>query len=307
MACLSKWLTPLFGILSAVLLFDQLRAEEPEFSFGLVADVQYADKETSGQRRYRESLGKLKEAMEGLNREELLFTANLGDSIDGRDGESLADLRKVIELFEHSRAPVRHVIGNHCLELPRSQLLGALGLSGSHYSFEEDGWLFVVLDTMDVSVKAEAGSRELAQAQALMQRDPTLPSYNGAVGDVQMRWLEGELSRARVKGSNVVIFSHHPFATEAGHESLLAWNASAVRRVLVQSGCVVACFSGHDHEGAYLIEGGIHYLTVPGMVEASGGSNRYAVVEVYADRLEFLGRGEVASRVLGVGVAGAER
>jgi manganese-dependent ADP-ribose/CDP-alcohol diphosphatase len=301
---LPKWLMVAAGLLFAVPCVDEGVAEEPEFAFGVVADVQYADKETSGKRRYRESLGKLQEAVEDLNGENLLFTVNLGDSIDGRDEESRADLREVTQVFEGSKAPVRHVIGNHCLELRRRQLMDALGLASAHYSFVQGDWMFVVLDTMDISLKAEPGSEELAEAEAWLERDPTLPTYNGAVGDVQLRWLEGELQRAWASNQRVVIFSHHPFATESGHESLLAWNAAAMRRLLARSGCVVACFSGHDHEGAYVLEDGIHYLTVPGMVEASEESNRYAVVEVYGDRLEVLGRGEVESRSLSVRDAG---
>lgn len=122
-----------------------------------------------------------------------------------------------------------------------------------------------------------------------------------------MQWLEAKLQQAKASGLKVVVFSHHPFATVAGHESLLAWNAAAMRRLLARSGCVVVCFSGHDHEGAYLIQDGIHYLTEPGMVEASEESNRYAVVEVYGDRLEFQGRGEVEGRSLGVGDAVQDR
>lgn len=172
------------GLLCLVCAASHGMAEEPAFVFGVVADVQYADKETAGQRRYRESLGKLQEAVEELNRQHLSFTVNLGDSIDGRDGESLSDLRKVIEVFQGLQAPVKHVIGNHCLELRRRELLLALDLPAAHYSFQMKGWLFVVLDTMDISLKAERGSSEHAEAEVWLERDPTLPNYNGAVGEL---------------------------------------------------------------------------------------------------------------------------
>ena len=64
------------------------RAQEPPprppiFSFGVIADVQYAQKKTVGARHYASSLGRLERAVETLNREELAFTVHLGDFVDG--------------------------------------------------------------------------------------------------------------------------------------------------------------------------------------------------------------------------------
>jgi hypothetical protein len=277
-----------------------LREAEPLFSFGLIADVQYADKDPSGKRRYRESLTKLERCLADLNDRPLAFIVNLGDTIDGRDDQSLVDLGKVLKEFARSRAPVRHVVGNHCLEAPLRELMDRFGLTNSYYAFESHGWQFLALDTMEISLKAEPDSEQRREAEAWVARDPKLPTYNGAIGPVQIQWLRSQLTDARQGQRPVVLLSHHPLATVAGHESLLLWNAEAVRRVLAEAGSVVACFAGHDHAGAYAVVEGIHYLTVPGMVEASPTGNRYAVVDVFPDRLEFRGMGEVKSRVLQV-------
>lgn len=271
---------------------------QPEFSFGLIADVQYADKDNGGERRYRASLTKLEEAVGKLNRHALAFLANLGDSIDGRGDQSLTDLRRVLDVFTKSQAPVRHVIGNHCLELPRRELMPALGLDQGHYAFQFRGWQFLVLDTMEVSLKSEPGTAQRLEAEAWVANHPELPTYNGALGPNQLAWLKSELTEARKAQRNVVVLSHHPLATIPGHESLLLWNAVDVRQVLSEAGCVVACFAGHDHVGAYVRTDGIHYLTMPGVVEAPTDSNRYAVVDVYRDRLEVRGAGDAPSRTL---------
>ena len=57
---------------------------------------------------------------------------------------------------------------------------------------------------------------------------------------------------------------------------------------------------GHDHAGGYARSGGVHYVTVPGMVEAPE-KNAFAVVDVYDDRLDVRGFGSVPSRTLGAG------
>jgi hypothetical protein len=271
---------------------------QPQLSFGLIADVQYADKDSSGERRYRESLAKLDRTLEDLNLRPLAFLANLGDSIDGRDDQSMVDLDRVLAVFARSSAPVHHVVGNHCLEVPRRHLLPALNLARGYYAFQSHAWQFLVLDTMEVSLKAEPGTEQRLEAEAWVARSPELPTYNGAVGEAQLAWLKTQLTEARQAQRRVIVFSHHPLATVPEHKSLLLWNAEVVRQVLVEAGCVVACFAGHDHAGAYVLVDGIHHLTVSGMVEAPTDGNRYAVVDVFRDRLEFRGLGDVPSRTL---------
>jgi hypothetical protein len=59
---------------------------------------------------------------------------------------------------------------------------------------------------------------------------------------------------------------------------------------------VVAYFSGHEHRGGYAEQGGVHFVTLRGVVE--GHDSAYAMVEVYADRLEMKGFGREPSRTL---------
>ena len=55
---------------------------EAVFSFGVVADVQYADQPDSGKRHYKSSLGRLEKCVSDLNRRDLSFVVQLGDFID---------------------------------------------------------------------------------------------------------------------------------------------------------------------------------------------------------------------------------
>ncbi len=59
------------------------------------------------------------------------------------------------------------------------------------------------------------------------------------------------------------------------------WNDTELIGVLESHTCVVAYINGHNHAGGYGLKNGIHYLTVPGMVETPD-TTAYAVFQVGA-------------------------
>ena len=85
---------------------------KPLFSFGVLADVQYADHENTGARHYREALGQLKECVSELNKQELAFTIQLGDIIDGNKvpERTRSDLELVLDEYEKLSMPKYHVV-----------------------------------------------------------------------------------------------------------------------------------------------------------------------------------------------------
>lgn len=274
-------------------------------SFGIVADVQYAEKETSGARRYRAGVERLGQCVDDWRGQDLAFVIQVGDLIDGGEtpGATREDLQRVLRVLEPLGENMRHVVGNHCLTLPRDELLRCLKLERAYYCFDEGPWRFIILDTMDVSVMGwPQDSPPYKKAQAYLEDHPEAARYNGAVGAQQRKWLRARLEEARAAGRRVITFSHHPLVKEAAPESLLAWNHRQVNRILEESGCVVTHFAGHHHGGGYGQRGGIHHVTLEGMVEAPEGRNAYGVVEVYEDRVVINGEGALASRVLPIPV-----
>lgn len=280
---------------------DTGSTNQPLFRFGVVADVQYADKEPQGKRRYRAALGKLRACVAEFNRQDLAFVVNLGDAIDGHGAASAAELADVAGVFAQLKAPVRHAIGNHCLEVDRPTLMRTLKLKSSYYEFEVRDWRFIVLDGMDVSVKAPKGSEPALQAQQYLARSPSLPTYNGALGPGQLAWLKQQLAEARQRRQKAVVFCHHPSLPAASVAGLTLWNAVEVESAMASAGCVVAYIAGHDHQGWHVQGHGIHHLTLQGMVDAPDDANAYAVIEVFADRLAVRGVGAVPNRVLPFG------
>lgn len=99
-------------------------APGPLFTFGVIADIQYADKDDGYNyvqtrvRYYRSSLSLLQDATQEWASESAppAFILQLGDIIDGFNvplKASESSLTKVLAEFEKLKIPVHHIWGNH--------------------------------------------------------------------------------------------------------------------------------------------------------------------------------------------------
>ena len=287
---------------AAFLLLALVAGAQPRFSFAVLADVQYGDQPTAGKREYRNSLGKLQQAVDALNaRGNLAFAIQLGDLIDSK----AADLDTVLPLYNRLETRKRHVLGNHDFSMPRERLVSRLAMPTAYYDFAVEGWRFVVTDGMDISVAPGSRSATSAQyslAEKMLQslrlkRTANAVDWNGAVGEQQFAWMRGVLDRASQANERVILFSHFPVLRESSTPAHLLWNHEEVVGLIQRQPSVAGWFNGHDHQGGYAEQNGVHYVTFPGMVE-SGERNSYTVVHVYADRLELEGFGTAPSRTL---------
>ncbi|MEM7014609.1 MAG: metallophosphoesterase [Verrucomicrobiota bacterium] len=270
--------------------------EKPVFSFGLMADCQYADAEPRWARFYSESPRKLEEAVDELNQHELAFTFHLGDFID-RDFESFADLAPIAAKLQ---SKLHHALGNHDFDVVderKADVLRTLGLERGFYSIRKDGFRFVVIDTTDFSTyRYPKNSEESRLAAVEMKRleeegSSAAKPWNSRPGDAQIAWLETELKAATKEGEVVIVCGHHPILPNAG---LSIWNAAAMNELLQKYRCVKLYLNGHDHEGHYVDSEALHYLTLDGMVETEN-ENAFAVADLYNDRLEISGFGRQES------------
>ena len=116
-----------------------------------------------------------------------------------------------------------------------------------YYSFEREGWKFVVLDT---NYDKDGNSYEKT-------------AYNcreAYVNPEQLAWLKEELAA----GLPTIIFTH---ANLDIHEGPLAEicrlaNAAEVREVIEAAGNVKLVLQGHDHNGAKSVMNGVPYITL---------------------------------------------
>lgn len=277
--------------------------EEPLFSFGVIADVQYADKPDAGARHYQRSLVNLETAVSRLNEEPLRFTVHLGDFID----EEIASLDRALPLFERLEHDQVHVLGNHDFCAPRAEIVARFGMPDAYHSFAVEGWRFVVLDGLAVSLLGltdeEDEAREQAQAQLdALENDncPNAHAWNGGLGEKQLGWLRTTLADAQKENQRVIVLCHLPALEASSDATHLLWDHAKLVEVLDEFPGVFAYFNGHDHAGGYARSEGVHYVTFPGMVEAPE-NNAFAVVDVHADRLDIRGFGKVPSRTLSAG------
>ena len=269
------------------------RPGSPLFRFGAVADCQYCEK-TSSKRKYNLSPKKLSACVEHYNKMELSFVVHLGDFID-RDFESFD---KVVPIYNQLNAPHYHVLGNHDFEVDEAKkalVPAKLGMKERYYEFTRKGWRFIVIDGNDVSLYAwpKDDPRTKAASEYHKSLKPRPPSWNGAVGEKQLQWIESKLVAATKAKERVMLFCHFPVYPKNGHN---LWNAKALTELLARYPCVAAYLNGHNHAGNYGQRDGIHYLTLKGMVDTE--KNSYAVIEVYAERLVVKGYGRETQREL---------
>ncbi len=178
------------------------------FTFGIIADIQYADIEDglnylrTRKRFYRNSLQLLRNATCHWEEQRVRCVLQLGDIIDGFNKSRSASeqaLDTVIGEFDKSSADVHHVWGNHeFYNFSRETLLAsplnsvAKARSGSDlladdiYAYEfspAPGFRFMLLDAYDISVIGRDESNEKhKRSLKLLQEHNSNPDLNQPPG-----------------------------------------------------------------------------------------------------------------------------
>lgn len=269
------------------------------FAFGIVSDVQYADKDTAENRNYRQAINKLASCVEDFNNTGLDFVIQLGDIIDGPD-TPFRDMEDILGVFNRCRADTYSVLGNHdFIGANRDQVLSVLGLERGYYDFEKNGFRFIVLDTTEIGIQSGwpkdhanylLGEEMLAALEE--QNVVNAKSYNGTVSKEQKRWLKAILHDASKKGQKTIIFGHGPLLPKT---KFTVCNSEEVIKILEGSDSTLAYFNGHVHSDMYVVRNGIHYFTINATVE-DRPENAYAVVELDDKQISIEGTGTVTSR-----------
>lgn len=269
-------------------------------TFGIIADVQYADRDVRHDRYYRRAPDRLDAAIDDLNRTDVDFVIDLGDVIDG-DFRSFAP---IMDVYANLRVPVYRVLGNHDygVDAPRlAEVPARLGLERCHYDFVRAGRRFVVLDGNEVSTYAHPpGSPAHAAAERILDRMrrencPNAEAWNGGVAQNQLHWLRRTLASASDGRQDVIVLSHFPlWPSDDAHR---LWNAGDVLDVLDGCPTVRAVLAAHNHAGDYTVRADVHHVTFRGMVETAD-ETAYAVVTAEGTRLRIRGTGRERSRVM---------
>lgn len=247
-----------------------LPAAEPErkVRLGLVTDLHYADKPPAGSRHYRETLAKLEEAASQFERDQPDHVVELGDFIDAADSVEVEQeyLKRIHREFAALPGEKHYVLGNHCVyTLTKDEFLDGVEQESAHHSFDSGGFHFIVLDACFRSDGEPYGRKNFEWT------DPNIPTE-------QVEWLQADLAQS---GGQAIVFVHQRLDV-SNHYGVK--NAAEIRKVLEDSGKVLAVFQGHSHENDLNEINGIHYCVHRAMVEGSGEANNgYSTVDVLAD------------------------
>jgi alkaline phosphatase len=245
-----------------------LAAIDPaKLRIGLVTDLHYSDRLPAHNRYFRESPAKLAEAVERFRQDKPDLVFALGDLIDG--GESVdvekENLRRAVKDLSAAPGQRHYVVGNHCVDtLTKAEYLEGVQRDRTYYSFDFADHHFVVLD---------ACFRKDGVAYGRKNSQWTDTNLSPA----ELEWLQADLKATRRK---TIVFVHQQLDLD-GLPGI--GNAAEARKILQQSGKVLAVLQGHLHKNKYREIGGIHYCTLAAMIEGSGKENNaYAGMEILA-------------------------
>jgi predicted phosphodiesterase len=235
---------------------------------GLITDLHHADKPPAGTRHYRETLGKLAEAATQFEKDNVNFVVELGDLIDAADSVETEQryLKTINREFAAISKDRHYVLGNHCVDtLTKAEFLGGVEQEKSYDSFDRGEFHFVVLDACFRNDGEPYGRKNS------MWNDANIPA-------AEVEWLQADLKSTSKKS---IVFAHQRLDVSNDHG---VKNCPEVRKILEESGKVLAVFQGHSHQNDLKDIGGIHYCTLVAMVEGSGAENNgYSVMEITED------------------------
>ncbi|MFK5974398.1 MAG: metallophosphoesterase [Flavobacteriaceae bacterium] len=270
-------------------------SSEAPLRFGLVTDSHYADRKPNNTRHYRESLGKMREFIQIMNREKVDFIIHIGDFKDEdpeqRSEDTLRYLQDMELVYGEFSGPRYHCLGNHDVDsITKQQFLAHIENTGiatdkSYYSFDTKGWHIIVLDA-----NYHADGRDQFYKEGADWQDPNIP-------DFELKWLKSDLDQHR---RPTLIFCHHPlFNYKPGEVNHTVHQYKAVQKLLEEHGQVQAVFQGHVHDEHHEVINEIHYLTQMAMVDYSGlQNNSFAIVEAVGNKIEVIGFKRVNSRTM---------
>ena len=284
------------------------KSERRTVRFGVVTDSHSADTPPRIGRRYRDSVAKMRQAVDTFNKVGVDFMIELGDlkdmgATETKSGgkniarpkaklreEAIGFLDTIEAELARFNGPRYHVLGNHDMDciskedyLAHTENHGA-AKGKTFYAFTEGGVKFLVLDGCFNPDRGPYRCGNFDWRKAFLT-------------DEELAWLDAELASAA--GSSVV-FCHQLLDGFSKLGGLHIGNWKRAVEIMEKRGNVLASIQGHHHPGHYNFRNGIHYWTMKGMICGKYPEhNSYAIVEVAPDgTITLNGFGDCESRVL---------
>ncbi len=243
-----------------------------QFRFGVITDIQYADRAANIGRYYRNSIIKAKHCIDAINAIQPDFCMHLGDLIDwpGQPEKGRQALDTIMPVMQSFHGPMYYLIGNHDRDsVPVDELaaLWDMPQGQTWYSFDHKGVHFIALDS-----NFDEHGRPYQPGDG--QWD------NCYVSEQQLDWLKSDLAQCL---TDVVFVMVHALLDDLDDPHVIK-NASVVRSILENSGKQIVVLQGHMHCGRESKKNGICYHTMRSIV--NGRARRcFWIVEVDKDRI----------------------
>lgn len=279
-----------FSMILLFLLQAGFCLQAQNFSFGMLTDVHFAAIPDRGTRKYSQSLDKVTQCIDTMNKERVSFLIELGDfkdmPVQPDKNATLGYLKTIETLFSRFNGDRYHVLGNHdedCISKREFYSIAKnTGFAGEEtwYAFKKGGYHFLV---MDACFDSTGRSYEMGNFD---WSDANIPPQ-------ELKWLEKELKNSDLP---VIVFVHQLLY---GNSKATIKNAGMVRSVLEKSNKVQCVFQGHEHSGGYEKINGIHYYTLKGMIEGNfTESNSFAKVTLEKNKILIRGYGNAITQTL---------
>jgi predicted phosphodiesterase len=204
--------------------------------------------------------------IDAMKKEKPDFIIELGDF-----GTPEPKYAKYFDIWNSFPGDKYHVIGNHEMDggTSREKAIEYRDMKSGYYSFEKNGFHFIVLDGND-------------------KKDPEAKGYKQFIGPQQVEWLQTELAKTKYP---VVIFSHQGLAHySSADEEYGVENYKQMQQILETHNAknpqkkVLGCFNGHTHYDYAENINGIWYITITSMSYHWLGEN-YECVR-YSDEVD---------------------
>lgn len=269
------WMFGVAGVnlnLASGLGAEDSAAASPAVRLGLLADVHFADIPSAMNRYYRDSLVKVRTAVERFNAAKLDDLVFLGDLVDTAwDVKAEIGFVKTIDAeLQKFKGDRHYVLGNHCIwSLTKEEFADATGAKIKPYSFDRGGFHFVILDACFRKDGVAYGRKNNDWKDTDIPKD-------------QQEWLAADLAAT---GKKTIVFVHQRLDVEGDYG---VRQQKAVRKILEDSRKVLAVLMGHSHKNDYRQIAGIHYCVLRAVVEGPGDeggqkNNASATLEVFKD------------------------
>ena len=263
-----KWLRSLlFGfLLSSVLVLslatNGATATGP-LRVGVFADLHAHDTESPGEGKVMSNYSeRLESFVVAANAWPADLVIELGDFVNGKFvlGAELGDAARIPGILEKAESiyatfdgPRYYVLGNHDVyDLSKEEFIERVDATSTYHSFDVGAYHIVILDA-----QYSKKENDLGHAGWVVQ---------GNIPQAQLDWLSEDLAATDLP---TIVCVHQPLDVDfdllSGGPAIA--NAEAVKAILSSSGAVVAVFQGHEHENAYSLIDGIHYITFEALVD----------------------------------------